>query len=421
MSDKFFWLFLEPDIHVSLKGGKALLYNPGNGTVINLSQASEVMDVVQRLIMPENNYVIKLSGEQSANPAIAGFINALKKNFMGDVLDASWGEGRPFQMMPMPKVKRDFFASGGYDIQDAEEDALSYLKRISFQVTGKCSQDCLLCKDAYKQFGYCFKSPEGSEDLELSFIEILLPELEKSTVSCVSVSGGDLLDYPGVEPLVAMLGALKVEKRFYSNLLNVKRISESLLGLLRANDFQLNLTLHFPFDRKAISDALQKIRNADVRLKVIIALANQAECNELEEIEEFLDSVDYSMHPYFNGKNLPFFEEAVFVDRDDIIGTKPSQQTIFSRMKCNELGFGNLFVKANGDVYANVNHDKLGNIKQDTISRMVLREIEIGKSWRTIRNDVTPCRDCNYQYLCPPISNYEYVMKKFNLCKMNED
>ncbi len=32
------------------------------------------------------------------------------------------------------------------------------------------------------------------------------------------------------------------------------------------------------------------------------------------------------------------------------------------------------------------------------------------------RQDVEPCKDCVFNSLCPPISNYEHVMGKHDLC-----
>ena len=43
-----------------------------------------------------------------------------------------------------------------------------------------------------------------------------------------------------------------------------------------------------------------------------------------------------------------------------------------------------------------------------------------GKSWWKLRTNIKPCNNCLYNLLCPPISNYEYVIGKYNLCNIKK-
>ena len=40
-----------------------------------------------------------------------------------------------------------------------------------------------------------------------------------------------------------------------------------------------------------------------------------------------------------------------------------------------------------------------------------------GQNWQKIRAVESPCNDCIYNLLCPPLSGYESVIGKNNLCK----
>jgi pseudo-rSAM protein len=73
----------------------------------------------------------------------------------------------------------------------------------------------------------------------------------------------------------------------------------------------------------------------------------------------------------------------------------------------------------NGDVYANVNHPALGNIDTHSIHEIVQKEVDEGKSWFRIRAQA-PCTDCIYQWLCPPLSDYEIVIGRSNLCHVKK-
>jgi pseudo-rSAM protein len=91
------------------------------------------------------------------------------------------------------------------------------------------------------------------------------------------------------------------------------------------------------------------------------------------------------------------------------------------RMKMNPSNFGKLIVNTNGDCYANINAAKLGNIYRDTLYEIIYKETRMGKSWRRVRSRVEPCKRCLYALLCPPLSNYEYVINRNNLCKVFQE
>lgn len=59
---------------------------------------------------------------------------------------------------------------------------------------------------------------------------------------------------------------------------------------------------------------------------------------------------------------------------------------IFRKHIINKDNFGKLFILSNGDIYANILHKKLGNIKTDSIYQIVKKEIEIGESWFVTKN-----------------------------------
>lgn len=83
----------------------------------------------------------------------------------------------------------------------------------------------------------------------------------------------------------------------------------------------------------------------------------------------------------------------------------------------NLYDFGKINIMSNGDVYANINNPRLGNIYENNIYDIVQYEINTGKSWFRVRNQV-PCTDCIYQWLCPSPSDYEIVLERPNLCNV---
>ena len=74
---------------------------------------------------------------------------------------------------------------------------------------------------------------------------------------------------------------------------------------------------------------------------------------------------------------------------------------------------------SDGNIYSNLNEKAIGNIKNMDLSKAIYKEISVGKGWWKTRANVVPCKNCLYKFICPPISNYEYAIGRYNLCKIN--
>ena len=126
------------------------------------------------------------------------------------------------------------------------------------------------------------------------------------------------------------------------------------------------------------------------------------------------------IEPVYDNTNLPFFEEQVFLEKEDIFSKPISMQEIMRNQVLNTHKFGKLFVASNGDVRAgSVLEAPIGNLHTESIRRLVHKEMTEGKSWLHIRNR-KPCCDCIYQWLCPSPSDYESVIGRPNLCYIKE-
>jgi len=127
----------------------------------------------------------------------------------------------------------------------------------------------------------------------------------------------------------------------------------------------------------------------------------------------------YRLNPVYTGKNIRFFEENVFLSKEDILSSSLTIKDFFAHQAINIYDFGKITIMPNGDAYANVNHPTLGNIYMQNIHEIVQNEITDGKSWFRIRNQA-PCNDCVYQWLCPSPSNYEIAIGRPNLCHIKQ-
>ncbi|MCP4152978.1 MAG: hypothetical protein GY757_34920 [bacterium] len=96
--------------------------------------------------------------------------------------------------------------------------------------------------------------------------------------------------------------------------------------------------------------------------------------------------------------------------------TRPEREELLAKQVINPNYFGKIVVSSKGDIYANVNPPPIGKLGKETLYNVVYKELYSGRSWRRLRTQVKPCRNCIYEGLCPPLSNYETVLKRNNMC-----
>ena len=129
---------------------------------------------------------------------------------------------------------------------------------------------------------------------------------------------------------------------------------------------------------------------------------------------------NYSIQPYFNGDNTAFFEENVYISKDDILCKENvvTMKDVFIKQTINLNQFGKLFILNNGKIHTSLLRKPIGEFGKDSIHSILYKELKENKNLYKTRDKLIPCKNCLYNFLCPPISNYEKVIKKQNLCNV---
>lgn len=117
---------------------------------------------------------------------------------------------------------------------------------------------------------------------------------------------------------------------------------------------------------------------------------------------------------------LESYGKSWFIGKTDIKDARPTMKEIIERKNINRNYYGKLIIRSDGNIYSNINDTPIGNIRHSLPADVVLKEVKDGASWRLIRSSEKPCSDCLYSLLCPPISNYEVVIGRNNLCNIKE-
>ena len=169
-----------------------------------------------------------------------------------------------------------------------------------------------------------------------------------------------------------------------------------------------------------MSDLLQIINQEQIIINFIIT--NNSEMTTAIKIAEDNKLTSWSLIPYYNGNNLDFFKENIFIEEDDIL-TKQDILSVFSKGVINKQLFGNIYITETGDVKLNPNSKSIGSIYNTDVYSILYKSFATKQHhpWFLTREQVEPCKNCVFSKLCPSISNYELFLNKFNFCKINNN
>jgi uncharacterized protein len=414
-----YWFYIETYVHIAIKSNSSLLYNSLTGKTLEYSKEKKILNLLMRMLSLKNQQVVLLKKSQLENPVISQFVSDVKKHFMGDIIAASYSKGKPIQMMPKVIIKRDvnFLKKNNYTT--VGENALAYLTEIFLYISNKCSQKCNICNSAYKQFTFCTLNKKNNKHLDIKKIKILFAQLKGSSLAHLNILGGDIFTHPSFEELIDIVEGNPADITFYVHYLNLTSEKSDLtnrLKLLRKQSLLLTIYVTFPLDEKKLKAVLDAVKAVEIKYQFMFVVQNENEFLEAESIILSLniDYVDY--RPFYNGRNLDFFRENVFWDKDEVISCKPTLKQIYQNSFINTLNFGRLSIFSNGAIHTNANTSRLGILGENSIYDVLSKELCYGKSWRRVRKNVAPCKQCSFQALCPPLTNYSYAIGKNNLC-----
>jgi len=423
---KSVWLWLEPYVHVAVKK-TALLYNTLSGTKMEVRHPA-VLRLLGELSKKENLLVIELDSDVLESPdnpekkAILSFVRELKANFMGDTVYTDASKAKPIQMMPLPRIdtgirrtKKDPATTG--------KSVMSYISELTFYInnySSKNSDVLSVSPPYYKQFQFPYIEKEEKKpavDLSLERISDVMNGLKDTGLGVVNITGGNILEYRRLLELKEYLDGFKISKTYQA----FYRDSAEAFRLLTVKGDELSkidFSVTFPLIEESFSEAM-KLTSDEGNVSFSFAVENESELEACEALINRYGLEDFQVNPYYNGRNLDFFERLVFFDLEGLWEEKPSQKEIFRRQEMNPRAFGKLTVMSNGDIYMAPNGPKAGNLDDKTIRQVIFEEIYSGENWMKTRMEAKPCDSCIYNFLCPPLSNYETVIGKNNLCHVS--
>lgn len=373
-----YWFKIEPYVHVSMTDNCVLLYNTLDGVFIETDKI-EVVKLLKETLQKESCGVVLLTSERYQQQDINNFIIELREKYMGDVIEVDLSKGKPVQILPyfnlsetQDLLKKHNFTSGN--------KILRFLSEINIHVDNR------------------------------THITDLISYLQSLPVSSTINIVGDLENVVNYKMLLSFLEQLPSSKNVISSYTNVISLQPDF-----ENDFSYSISVRFPVDMPKWNHSRQLLLNQTLPFEYIFEVSSSDDCQQANRLAEKFDVEKYQLKPIYTGENIFFFKEKVFLSKEDILSTAMSINDFFANQSLNIYDFGKISIMPNGEIYANVNHPALGNIKTHSIYDIISNELEEGRSWLRIRNQV-PCSTCIYQWHCPSPSDYEIVLGRPNLC-----
>lgn len=413
--EKKYWFFIDSYVHIEIKKNNVLLYNPYSGKIIEYKKREEIKKIINRLKYRENLQVILLEESDMRKPGIAEFVKTVKDHFMGDIIESFYSKGKPVQFPPLVKVQKDVKYLRKDSLRSTGEEIMDYLSEISIYLNDECSQDCNICSWAYRQVPFCTSRKRKHHELSLEQVRSIFEETKNCSSLEYRFLGGDIFSYSKFKGLLGLLKSKGNRKILFIHYLNLVK-SAGRLRLFSDCKVGLKILVNSPFDQDKLKTVLDSSGKAGIEPSVCFTIKNEKEFEAAEEAASKLDMENFEFKALYDKRNLDFFRENIFVERDEIEQSRPSLKEIYSRGIVNAHNFGKLTILANGQVYANLNARKLGTLGQHSIYEIISKEMVSGKSWRKIRKYVSPCKSCTFERLCPPISNYNTVIGRYDLC-----
>ncbi|MBS5908304.1 MAG: TIGR04150 pseudo-rSAM protein [Dysgonomonas mossii] len=409
--DRKYWFVIEPYVYLSLKNNIIFLYNTLDGAYLKSSD-TKIIHFFESQVTDYKSPNL-LSGSQLKDKKLFDFISELRQRFMADIIETTLTNGSPLQFTPILNIqnsKNRFISDPNRTIG---ENLLIHLHEVSFflkdisHFSNKCYPISSTEVDPYTTY------PKYSLDLRL--IQLFLEQIKIKEDLTVNIIIKNPSEYKEWSNLIAYLNKLPFKKRYIIHIDN----------LYINNDFDTVI------DDRSIVNYVIDLSNPCtlVKLSSIKNINNKNEYSflayredDIIQIEHFIDKykdTKYHVIPIYNNLNIDFFRENVYLTEDDILESPISMKQIFINQSINIESFGRLSVVPNGDVYSNIFHKAIGNVKKDTILGIINYEMNHGTSWLSVRDDF-PCNECHFQWLCPTPSIYELILKKINLCDIKK-
>lgn len=405
MNDSLYWISIEPYVYTEVKGDTALLFN-------SYSKRSYIVKDDAML-----NVLTKIKGSERQGITITSNeyekchenIHLLMKRHLISFYQLGKNTNvTPFQFKDNVYFEKnfiDFSSDDGFALYHTAE-LFNELIQINVYLSSFCSAGCKNCQIISKQSLYCY-TEQKNKFLSVELFEKLVQIV--SGINCrINLLGGDIAEHPQINEMLSSIATQPSNKFYiYLNSIFVEKflskiniVPDNISFVLLCN----NIEEYTKISKTVPHVLLQKIKE----YKVLVF--SEEDAVELNNVKK--DNID--IVPIYTGTNDDFFRKYIYITNEDVQHSDLTISQILFNKKFNSINYGILYMFPDGIIKSRFLTEALGNIS-DGLENLLWKEMKRTDGWMKTRKE-KPCCDCVYQYICPPPSDYEYIIGKPNLC-----
>ncbi|MCD4834620.1 MAG: hypothetical protein K8R31_12540 [Bacteroidales bacterium] len=397
------FFYFEPYVHINHQNDKALLYNTFTNKYEILNNKILLHQIQQNIQNHTNGFFLN-------SPLEKEICCELRNNYFGEIITINPDEVPPF-VLPTEFLKveknKEFLETAPY--RNISENIISCLFELDLYIDNPYQDDDIYCKQLPSVYFPTSEKEKGFTDF-FSQIEVLCNSSNLNKIN-IFISRSNVENLHFLNELKNKLDHNKLVLHFnIENAINYTQIDDDLTKLV-----------YYSISFHSTENKIKKFNfNRANNFKIVFLIEDEEQISIADEIVSTYKIIDYDYKPLFNGNNIDLFKDCVFLDEESILSEKINKNQIFRNKEINAIDFGRIVIFNDGQYCTNNLLPPLGNVENDDVRQILNNCISSESStWFLTRNNVSICKDCIYNQLCPPISNYEHVIGKFNLCNIS--
>jgi len=422
--DEKICLYIQPYVHTHVKNNDSLLYNTLNGEMSVYPDNTAIAGLLNRLQSRQNLHALiedKTILHQTHLQEF--FTTARDKQFIHwfDYTPENDSHKKPVAMPPILNFHRQRRRMAEDPERSQGQEILKYLHRLNLYINcyDSASYPQPLFLSGFRQFLFPYAAAEYRE-LDIAAVQTLLAQVKTLGLCVLTILGGNIFQYSRWPALIDLLQQVPLKKElgiFYTDITaeHLKQVDWHRLK-------ELSFKVFVPpgWDKERLTQAMALLHHYHIDAQFQFTIQCESDAQDLGEIMTVIPPENLTVKAFYNGDNYDFFQENIFIQPSDFSETVVSKKDIFARSMMNPHAFGHMTILSTGQVYTHLNEEPIGTLAQE-VKQLLLTELQQGKGWFRVRKELTPCHECIYQHICPPISNYEYALGRNDLCWRHQD
>ena len=408
-----YYFYFEYYTYIKITDTGVLLLNTLDNQKI-ISNEKMIITLIEKLLC-KKNYVLEIDFDNFYTDALyQSFFDEVRNKYMGDLIDVKLSKGEPVNFYPIPKIEDNIRKKEKKNTPLDYNFLCNSLFNLNIFLNSVCTYNCSYCNDYCKQFNCCtkFVGNDVYHSIEDTIIEELFKYAKFENLKRIHILGGNISLYKDIDKALNYLTDYKESCYAYFKYNNIQSINKKILSFF---DNRISITVDASeIDEKDVSLLINDYHEFEIQ----IVVSDELQIEKILPLTEST-SISYKIVPFYNGRNLSFFENHVFMNEEDIFEMQFTIKKIHKNQHMNSFFFGNLTVLPDGNICIDMNSTALGNLKNESIFDILTKALKNEDSlWFKTRNTMTACSDCLFVDLCPPVSSYELVTGKSNPCNV---